>query len=94
MADVRVNIKGDSSKLNSEVEKAKKKIRGLGDAANRASDKTRKGFSSATGEVTDLASSFQLVEAGLQALAITAQNTFKTFRQEATRAASGGEWCA
>ena len=87
MADVRVNIKGDSSKLNSEVDKAKRKIRGLGDEAKKASKKTKTGFLESVKSLNLMNPAVASISAGLGALAVTARNTFKVFADEAARSA-------
>lgn len=87
MAELKVSITGDSKGIEKAADKAGRALDGVGKKVDKVSRRTRSGFKGATGQITDLSSSFDLISTGLESLAITARSTFKTFREEADRSA-------
>ena len=88
MADVKVNIKGDSRNLGSAVDKAKAKLRDLQGSAKRSTQGLRDGFKDVTSSVNLVPTALTAITAGLASLSISAKRSFQVFEDSAKRAAT------
>ena len=91
MADVKVNIKGDSKGLGNAVDRAKAKLKELQNSASRSTRGLRDGFKGALSSGKLLAPSLALITSGLASIERSSRRAFKTFEEGAKRAESAAK---
>ena len=82
MADVKVNIKGNSKDFEKAAENAKKKIKEVSKQAKKSSAEIE---AAARLQAVAYDAAFNIISKGFEALAVSAKDTFRTFREESDR---------